>query len=94
MDKIKRQTQQQTTISNIEKENNIKKRSKKRRNLEKKMIDLKTLNLHLETNLRIQQKKENQELGSNIKDMTKITRKTEKLQKNHIRKEKGNKIKI
>ena len=60
IDKIKRENLQQTKYSNIEKESNIKtkKLQEEKDTLEKQVIDLKTLNLHLETNLLRQQNKE------------------------------------
>ena len=61
IDKIKRENLQQTRNSNIEKENNIKtikKLQEEKDTLEKQVTDLKTLNLHLETNLHRQQNKE------------------------------------
>ena len=64
IDKIKRENQQQTKNSNIEKENNIKtikKLQEEKDTLEKQMTDLKTLNLNLETNLHRQQNKETQQ---------------------------------
>ena len=50
IDKIKRENLQQTKYSNIEKESNIKtkKLQEEKDTLEKQVIDLKTLNLHLE----------------------------------------------
>ena len=45
----KRENQQQTKTSNIEKENNIKKKLQEERDtLKKQMTDLKTLNLYLQ----------------------------------------------
>ena len=64
IDKIKRENQQQTKNSNIEKENNIKtikKLQEEKDTLEKQMTDLKSLNLNLETNLHRQQNKETQQ---------------------------------
>ena len=60
----KRENQQQTKNSNIEKEKNIKtikKLQEEKDILEKQMLDLKILNLNLETNLHRQQDKETQQ---------------------------------
>ena len=52
IDKIKRENQQQTKNSNIEKQNNIETIKKlQEKDTLKQMSDLKTLNLNLETNL-------------------------------------------
>ena len=59
--KIKKQNLQQTENSNMEEENNIKKIKRLQQlkdTLQKQVTDLKTLNLHLETNLHRQQNKE------------------------------------
>ena len=65
IDKIKRENLQQTKNSNIEKENNMKTKTKKckdeKNTLEKQVTDLKTLNLYLETNLHRQKNKEIQQ---------------------------------
>ena len=64
IDKIKRENLQQTRNSNIEKQNNtktIKTLQEEKDTLEKQVTDLKTLNLHLETNLHRQQNKETQQ---------------------------------
>ena len=64
IDKIQRENLQQTKNSNVEKENNIKtikKLQEEKDTLEKQVTDLKTLNLHLETNLHRQQNKESTE---------------------------------
>ena len=64
IDKIKRENLQQTKNSNIEKENNIeaiKKLQEEKDTLEKQVTDLKTLNLHLQTNLHRLQNKEIQQ---------------------------------
>ena len=63
IDKIKRENQQQTKNSNIEKETNIKtikKCQEVKDTLEQQMLDLKTLNLNLETNLHRQNKETQQ----------------------------------
>ena len=74
----------------MEKENNIKpiKNFQEEKNtLEKQVIDLKTLNVHLEVKLHIQQNKETQELGPNSIDMTRSRQPTHRTDQERERKE-------